>query len=76
MAKAPTSYRISDEAKELLAEIARLRQMTVVTTLEVIIREAAWRLGIGEKQSGQDESQPLASASTASDGENSASVPR
>jgi hypothetical protein len=42
----PTSFRLSDEARRLLGEIARMQGIGVTQVLEWVIREKARELGI------------------------------
>jgi antitoxin component of RelBE/YafQ-DinJ toxin-antitoxin module len=44
--KIPSTFRLSEEAKKLLAEIGALMGLTSTAVLEVIIREAAKHRGI------------------------------
>jgi len=54
----PTSYRLSDEAKRLLAAIASQQGIGITTTLEWIIREKARELGLtGPEQKNGDQAE-------------------
>lgn len=46
MSKKPTSVRISDEAKRLLALLAQQKGITQAAVLELLIRESAKKEGI------------------------------
>jgi hypothetical protein len=52
-----TSFRLSEEARYLLAELAKLRGISLTAELEVIIREEAKRKRISRKQEGRDNEQ-------------------
>lgn len=54
----PVSYRLTEEARTLLAEIAERQGISLTAALEVLIRQQAASMGIKREESGHEKALP------------------